>query len=100
MSLFDELKIRYQTIDDDVWVNLSDLSNHLLRATKEFAEESVVSSWDKPVQLSEAIFFRGLAEGMMSIVALLAQGGVEAEFHEKVHTVEDLLKKLGEKNGQ
>jgi hypothetical protein len=99
MSLFDELKIRYQTIDDDVWVSLSDLSNHLLRATREFAEESVVSSWDKPVQLSEAIFFRGLAEGMMSIVALLAQGGVEAEFHEKIHTVEDLLNQIGGKDG-
>jgi hypothetical protein len=98
MSLFDELKIRYQTIDDDIWVNLSDLSNHLLRATREFAEESVVSSWDKPVQLSEAIFFRGLAEGMMSIVALLAQGGVEAEFHERVHTVGDFLNRMDEKN--
>jgi hypothetical protein len=94
MSLFDELQIRYQTIDDYVWVNLSDLSNHLLNATKNFVTSSFQESIARPMGMSEQVFMRGIAEGMMSVVTLLAQSGVEIEFSEKINTVEDLIKTL------
>jgi hypothetical protein len=92
MSLFDELEIRYQTINDDIWVNLPDLSNHLLNATKNFVNSSFQESISRPMDVPEQVFMRGIAEGMMSVVTLLAQSGVEIEFSEKINTVGDFLK--------
>jgi hypothetical protein len=91
MSLLDELNIRYTTINDDVWVNIGDLSGHLLKTVNDFAKDSVAYSWNNPLKPTDAMFLRGITEGMLSVIALLAQGGVEAEFHEKVNTVEDLI---------
>ena len=99
MSLLDELKIRNQVIDDEVWISLQDISNHTLNATLDFINESSAMSMVHPVTPVEAMYVRGLAQGMLSIATLLAQGGVEAEFHEKVNTVEDLLKVLDRKDG-
>jgi hypothetical protein len=94
MSLLDELKIRYNTSDDGVWVNLSDLSNHLLHSVKSFVDSVVLESTVRSIELPEKVFMRGIAEGMMSVVTLLAQSGVEIEFNEKINTVEDLVKTL------
>ena len=99
MGLLDELKIRNKSLDNEIWVNLGDLSNHLLNFTRQFVQENVSDTSKHPSHISEVIFFRGVTEGMMSVVALLAQGGVEAEFHEKIHTVEDLLKSLDKNEG-
>jgi hypothetical protein len=96
MSLLDELNIRYTTINDDVWVNIGDLSSHLLKTVNDFAEDSVVYSWNNPLKPTDAMFLRGITEGMLGVIALLAQGGIEAEFHEKVNTVEDLIQTLKE----
>jgi hypothetical protein len=97
MTLLDDLKIRYKTVDDEIWVNLSDLSTHFLKTTHEFAQETVAVSWINPMRIDEAMFVRGMTEGMISIVTLLAQAGIEAEFHEKINTVEDLINTLKEK---
>jgi hypothetical protein len=94
MSLLDELKIRYQTSDDGVWINLPDLSNHLLYSVQSFVNGVVHESSTRSVSPPEQFFMRGIAEGMMSVVTLLAQSGVEIEFHEKINTVEDLIKTL------
>jgi hypothetical protein len=94
MSLLDDLNIKYQTVDDDIWVNLPDLSDHLLNAVKKFVHGSFKESTVGPVGIIEQAFLRGIAEGMMSVVTLLAQSGVEIEFSEKINTVEDLLKTL------
>ena len=99
MSLLNELKIRNQVIDDEVWVSLKDVSNHTLNAVMDFVNESSAMSLIHPVTPVEAMYVRGLAEGMLSIATFLSQGGVEAEFHEKVNTVEDLLKVMDKNNG-
>jgi hypothetical protein len=99
MTLLDELKIRNQILDDEIWISLRDIANHVLDAVGEFIHESSALSLVHPVSPAEAAYINGLAQGMTSIAALLAQGGVEAEFHEKVNTVEDLLKSLEKKNG-
>jgi hypothetical protein len=97
MSLFDELKIRNQVIDGEIWISLRDITTHTLNSVKDFIEESSIASMIHPVTPFEAMYIRGLAEGMLSIATLLAQGGVEAEFHENINTVEDLLNSLKEK---
>jgi len=99
MSLLDELKIRNQVIDDEIWISLKDVSSHTLNAVMEFVNESSAMSLVHPVTPVEAMYIRGLAEGMLSIATFLSQGGVEAEFHEKVNTVEDLLKVMDKNNG-
>jgi hypothetical protein len=98
MTLLDELKIRNQIIDGEIWISLGDISSHVLESVNQFIHESTALSIVHPVTPSEAAYISGLASGMSSIAALLAQGGVEAEFHEKVNTVEDLLKSLEKKN--
>jgi aspartate/glutamate racemase len=99
MSLLDDLDIRYKSLDDDLWINLSDLTNHLLESAHRLANDVAHESRIRPLQIPEAMLLRGLAEGMMSVVTLLTQGSLEAEFHEKINTVEDLLKVLDQKNG-
>jgi hypothetical protein len=94
MSLFDELNIKHKMIDDDVWVNLPDLSDHLLSAVKKFVHGSFEESTVRPIGMIEQAFLRGIAEGMMSVISLLAQSGIEIEFSEKINTVEDLIKTL------
>jgi hypothetical protein len=94
MTLFNEAGIRNKMIDDEVWVNISDLANFFMDSTKDFAETVFQESVIRPLNISEAMLFRGMAEGMMNVVALLSQGGLETEFHEKIHTVEDLMKTL------
>lgn len=98
MSLLDELKIRNQVIDDEIWISLKDISMHTLNSVVEFLNEATAMSMANPVTPMESAFIRGLAEGMLSIATLLAQGGVEAELDKKVHTVEDLIKQLDKKN--
>jgi hypothetical protein len=99
MSLLDDLSIRYKTIDDEIWVNLKDLANHLLDSAHSFAREVSQESMIRPIPIPEAMLLRGLAEGMMGVVTLLAQSGVEIEFNEKINTVEDLLRVLDNKDG-
>ena len=98
MTLLDEIKVRNQIIDDEIWISLRDIAEHVLNAVADFVHEASALSLVHPVTQIEAAYVNGLAQGMSGIAALLAQGGVEAEFHEKINTVEDLLKGL-EKNG-
>jgi hypothetical protein len=97
MTLLDEIKVRNQIIDDEIWISLRDIAEHVLNAVTDFVHEASALSLVHPVTHIEAAYVNGLAQGMSGIAALLAQGGVEAEFHEKVNTVQDLLKAL-EKN--
>jgi hypothetical protein len=99
MSLFDELKIRNMVIDGEAWVSLKDMSFHTLDSVRSFISESVRISLIHPVSPIEEAYIRGIAEGMISVATMLAQGGVEAEFDKNVNTVEDLLKTLDKKNG-
>jgi hypothetical protein len=94
MSLLDELKIRNKVVDGEIWISLRDISAHTLNAVTAFLNESSAMSMIQPVTPMEAAYTKGIAEGMLSVATLLAQGGVEAEFHENINTVEDLLKTL------
>jgi len=98
MSLFDELKIRNRVIDGEAWVSLKDVSSHTLDSVMGFIAESVKISLMRTVSPVEEAYIRGIAEGMISVATMLAQGGVEAEFDKNVNTVEDLLKILDKKN--
>jgi hypothetical protein len=99
VALLDELKIRNQVIDEEVWISLKDIATHVINAVTEFIHESTAMSLVHPVSHAEAAYIHGLAQGMSSIATLLAQGGVEAEFHDKINTVEDLLNSLN-KSGE
>lgn len=94
MALLDEISVRNTLINDEIWVNLSDLSNFLMGSVKEFTEDVFKESMIRPLNPPEAMLFKGLAEGMINVVALLSQGGVEAEISKKINTVQDLLDTL------
>jgi hypothetical protein len=97
MTLLDELKIRNMVIDEEIWISLRDIAHHVLDAVQEFIHESSSLSIVHPVSVAEAAYIHGLAQGMTSVAALLAQAGIEAEFHEKINTVEDLINTFKEK---
>lgn len=97
MSLLDELRIRNNVVDDEIWVSLVDVASHVLGAITEFANESSAFSAINPITTQEAAYIQGMIAGMASVAALLSQGGVEAEFHEKINTVDDLLNTIKEK---
>jgi hypothetical protein len=97
MSLLDELKIRNQVIDGEIWISLLDAASHVLNAIEEFASESSELSIKNPVSIQEAAYIQGMVAGMASVATLLSQGGIEAEFHEKINTVDDLLKTIEKK---
>jgi hypothetical protein len=94
MTILDELKIRNQIIDGEIWISLHDISTHTLSAVISFLNESSIFAMAHPITPMEAAYTKGIAEGMLSIATLLSQGGVEAEFHENINTVEDLLNSL------
>lgn len=94
MPLLDEVNIRTRLFNDEIWVNLKDLSDFLLNSVKDFSDEIFKESLQRPLNPTEAMLFKGLAEGMLNIVALLSQGGMEAEMNAKINTVEDFLKNI------
>jgi len=94
MPLLDEVNIRTKLFDDEIWVNLKDLSDFLLKSVKDFSDDVFKESLNRPLNQSEAMLFKGLAEGMLNVVALLSQGGMEAEINTKINTVEDLMDKF------
>lgn len=91
MTLLDEIKVRNQIIEGEIWISLKDIAEHVLGSAKDFIKESSQISIVYPVTPIEAAYIEGVAQGMSTVAALLAQGGMEAQFHEKVNTVEDLL---------
>jgi hypothetical protein len=94
MALLDEISVRNTLIDDEIWVNLTDLSNFLMDSVKEFADNIFAQSLVHPLSPVEAMMFKGVAEGMVNVVALLSQGGMEAEINKKINTVQDLIDTL------
>jgi hypothetical protein len=96
VALLDEISVRNTLIDDEIWVNLTDLANFLMNSVKEFADSIFAESMIRPLNPSEAMMFKGVAEGMVNVVALLSQGGMEAEINKKINTVQDLINTLKE----
>ncbi len=94
MALLDEISVRNTLIDDEIWVNLTDLANFLMNSVKEFADSVFAESMIRPLSPPEAMMFKGVAEGMVNVVALLSQGGIEAEINKKINTVQDLINTL------
>jgi hypothetical protein len=94
VALLDEISVRNTLIDDEIWVNLTDLANFLMGSVKEFAEKVFAESVVRPLSPSEAMLFKGVAEGMLNVVTLLSQGGMEAEINKKINTVQDLINTL------
>jgi hypothetical protein len=94
MPLLDEVNIRTKLFDDEIWVNVKDLSDFLFKSVKDFSDDIFKSSLEKPLNPSEAMLFKGLAEGMLNVVALLSQGGMEAEINTKINTVEDFFNNI------
>ena len=98
MTLLDELSIRNQEIDGEVWVSLKDVATHFVNSLDKFSHESSAVAVVHPFTKIQAAYINGIYEGMSGIISLLAQGGAEAEFHNNVHTVDDLLKRLEQDN--
>jgi hypothetical protein len=94
MSLFEEIGVRTIIQDDEIWINLKDISNHLLNAAMSLADEVRYEIQVFGASKQEIILLSGLTEGMLSAATLLAQGGVEEEINKKINTVEDLIKTL------
>jgi hypothetical protein len=97
MSLFNELSLKTITHDDELYLNVKDLSYHIVNALYGFALESKQLGAVRAYSSEESAFLMGIGEGMNSIALMLSQGGVEEEFHRNINTVEDLLNTLGDK---
>lgn len=87
--MFSEMHIETISQDDRTYVDIHDLTEHLTRAMIGFARE--LQSF-KPDNHQEALYSMGILAGMREIVLFLAQGALEEDFENSVHTLDDLMK--------
>lgn len=95
--LFDDLKIGHLVHDDQLYVCVQDLVQHLTRSIQEFADESDALSHVVKLTEKEKTFIMGLVNGMYNIVIMLAQSQDEHEL-KQINTVDELLEKFNESN--
>lgn len=95
--IFDELKINTLVHGNELYVRVSDLSNHLSNAVDEFADET--DALAKIVRLTEQekTFIMGLINGMYNVVLMLTQSNDEHEL-KQINTIDELLEKFNESN--
>ena len=96
--IFDELKIK--TIIDDqeeLYVSVSDLSNHLAKAAQEFVDETKAISKIVKLTGQEKTFTLGLVNGMYNVIIMLGQSYDEHELN-KINTIDELLEKFDNQN--
>lgn len=95
--IFDDLKIGNIVKDDELYVCVSDLSQHLLKAVKEFSDESEQLSHFVKLTDHEKAFITGLVNGMYNVVLMLAQSEDEYKL-KQIDTIDELLEKFNELN--
>lgn len=95
--LFDEIKIDTVTHNDELYVNVQQLFEHLAGSTEHFSQESAMLAKEFGITRDEKYFVMGMVQGMWSVVMMLRQGNQEFEF-ESVQTVDDLLERFWNEN--
>ena len=95
--IFDDLEINNLVKDNELYVCVSDLSNHLLKAVKEFSEETQQISHFVRITEHEKAFITGLVNGMYNVVLMLTQSEDEYKL-KQINTIDELLEKFSELN--
>jgi hypothetical protein len=96
--LFDEIKVKTITHDDELYVNVEQLYQHLAGSTQEFSKETYQMAQKFGITADEKYFVIGMVQGMWSVVLMLKHGDQEFKF-ESIETVDDLVKKFWNENG-
>jgi hypothetical protein len=97
--LFDEINIETITHNEDLYINVEQLLNHIVGSSEHFSHETAVLAKQFGITRDEKYFTMGLIQGMLSIAIMLRQGNHEFEF-DSVETVEDLLQKFWTDSGE
>lgn len=95
--LFDEIKIDTITHNDELYINVEQLYNHILGSTEIFSNETARLANLVGISRDEKYFTMGLIEGMWSVALMLGYGNKQYQF-DSVNTVEDLLKRFWNEN--
>lgn len=95
IMLFDDLEIETLVKDDELYVRVSALAQHLSKAVHEFANESQALSHIVGLTEKEKAFIMGVVEGMYNVVVMLIQSYDEHEL-KQINTIEELLEKFDE----
>jgi len=96
--LFDEIIVKTITHDDELYVNVEQLYQHLAGSTQEFSKETYQMAQKFGITADEKYFVIGMVQGMWSVVLMLKHGDQEFKF-ESIETVDDLVKKFWNENG-
>jgi hypothetical protein len=95
--LFDEIKIDTITYNDQLYINVEQLHNHILGSAEIFSNETAELAKSFGISRDEKYFTLGLIEGMWSVALMLGYGNRQYELN-SVNTVEDLLKRFWNEN--
>ena len=95
--LFDEIKVNTVTSDNELYVNVEQLYQHLAGSTHEFSKECYEMAQRFGITRDEKYFIMGMVQGMWSVVMMLKHGDQEFKF-ESIETVDDLVEKFWNEN--
>lgn len=93
--IFDDLEINTITKDGQLYVSVSDLTEHLSKAVNEFADETEALSYVVKLTEQEKTFIMGLVNGMYNVVVMLTQSRDEHQL-KQINTIDELLEKFNE----
>lgn len=93
--IFDELEINTIIHNDELYVDVSGLAQHLSKAVDEFSDETEALSRVLKLTEREKTFIMGLISGMHNVVLMLNQSNDEYEL-KQINTVDELLEKFNE----
>jgi hypothetical protein len=91
--MFEELEIDALEINNDLYVNVKQLFDHIIKATDSFKSETEAIAKLVGTTPQEKYFCMGIVQGMYNIAVMLKHGRDESSF-ESVETVEDMVKKF------
>lgn len=92
--LFDDINVDTIVHNDELYINVNQLSSHIYTAAKGFIEEAkYIEKAIGGISSQEKTYIGGIAEGMYSIVLLLTQGKAESDIH-GIDTIEELIKRF------
>lgn len=97
--LFDELKVDTITHDDDLYINVLQLAEHLEKSISSFIFKSKQFNEIIPMTVPEHAFIMGVIEGMSTVSVLLEQGNNEYKIG-SLDTIDDLLEKFKDVSSQ
>jgi hypothetical protein len=95
--LFDDINIETITHEDELYINVEQLYNHILGSAEVFSQEAAHLAKTFGMPRDEKYFTMGIVEGMWSIAAVLKYGNKQFEF-DSIETVEDLMKRFWNEN--